>query len=198
MRLFTWVTLFITTTQSYWRFIVYIYHPLSSAVYYLVVAGLSRVAKKKSTHILLVHTKIYLLQPMMTRATIHHLLLYIALLYCIQSCLSIPQNIDDNSLKITPLNHPNNNNNDNDNIPTNTEKYNIHDHTIYQRKWNEYLKNGRDSRQSREPIHVDYMGMRKFLLFSVVCISTCSVKFCKVHFVCFWRVHVNTNTLIIS
>lgn len=107
--------------------------------------------------------------------SIHHLLLYtIALLYCIKPCHSIPQNIDDNSLKITPINNPNNNNND---IPTNTQnmKYNIHDHTIYQRKWNDYLKNGRDSRQSREPVYVDYMGMRKLLLFSVACISTCSV-----------------------
>ena len=106
---------------------------------------------------------------MMTRATIHHLLLYIALLYCIKPCHSIPQNIDDNSLKITAINNPTNNNH-NDDIPNTTTqnmKYNIHDHTIYQRKWNEYLKNGRDSRQSREPIHVDYMGMRKFLLFSV-------------------------------
>ena len=99
--------------------------------------------------------------------SIHHLLLYtIALLYSIQTCLSITQNIDDNSLKITPINNPNNN--DNNDIP-NTEKYNIHDHTIYQRKWNEYLKNGRDSRQSREPVYVDYMGMRKLLLF--VCID---------------------------
>jgi len=107
--------------------------------------------------------------------SIHHLLLYtIALLYCIKPCLSIPENIDDNSLKITPINNPNNNDNS-DNIPNNTHKYNIHDHNIYQRKWNDYLKNGRDSRQSREPIHVDYMGMRKFLLFSVACISTCSV-----------------------
>ena len=100
-------------------------------------------------------------------ATIHHLLLYtIALLYCIKSCHSKPHSIDDNSLKITPINNPNNNND----IPNTTQqnmKYNIHDHTIYQRKWNDYLKNGRDSRQSREPIHVDYMGMRKFLLFSV-------------------------------
>ena len=80
-------------------------------------------------------------------------------------------------MKITPINNPNNNNNDIPNTTQQNMKYNIHDHTIYQRKWNEYLKNGRDSRQSREPIHVDYMGMRKFLLLSVACISTCSVKF---------------------
>jgi len=108
----------------------------------------------------------------MTRTTIHHLLLYtVALIYCIQSCHSIPQN-DDNSLKITPINNPtNSNNNDIPNTTQQNMKYNIHDHTIYQRKWNDYLKNGRDSRQSREPIHVDYMGMRKFLLFPVVCIE---------------------------
>ena len=41
--------------------------------------------------------------------------------------------------------------------------YNMHDHTLYQKEWNEYLKYGRDGRITREPVYVDYMGLRKSL-----------------------------------
>ena len=41
--------------------------------------------------------------------------------------------------------------------------YHMHDHTLYQKEWNEYLKYGRDGRIAREPVHVDYMGLRKSL-----------------------------------
>ena len=41
--------------------------------------------------------------------------------------------------------------------------YHMHDHTLYQKEWNDYLKYGRDGRITREPVHVDYMGLRKSL-----------------------------------
>ena len=98
----------------------------------------------------------------MKKITIHHHLILstIILSSLLRSCLSLTNNnIDDVPIiKSVPLRR-----NDDDMKNKNEVLYHMHDHTLYQKEWNDYLKYGRDGRITREPVHVDYMGLRKSL-----------------------------------
>ena len=65
----------------------------------------------------------------------------------------------------------------------------MHDHTLYQKEWNEYLKYGRDGRITREPVHVDYMGLRKSLFCWLMVWNICVYMCVHLYFAGFIKIY---------